>query len=269
MARRGSGAGASIGRPEAALDTVRISTAPTGHTGPPSREPSCKGLGLAALDSAISNAWGYRASGMDARSIPVSPDFFHPSAWNQWLWEEDPMEEASASVALNKVHLLGLLIARFRATYQDRHHSCCMTVEDAMLHNLERQGGEDGQQNRTHVLQGARTQLSHRRSVTGHPDDSDLRMRRMQARRRMCVVAGVPMKDLTLRQLLDSVKNIQHEWIPQRVAETMQQQIVSVVDALFHRWVVSKTHMARPLKRTNACMHKAYMHMNIFYRECA
>jgi hypothetical protein len=68
----------------------------------------------------------------------------------------------------------------------------------------------------------------------------------------MCVVAGVPMKDLTLRQLLDSVKNIQHEWIPQRVAETMQPQIASVVDALFHRWVVSKTHVARP---PNARMH--------------
>ena len=45
-------------------------------------------------------------------------------------------------------------------------------------------------------------------------------------------------KDLTLRQLRDSVQNLQMQWIPLQVAETMQPQAMEAVDALFHRFGV-------------------------------
>jgi hypothetical protein len=43
---------------------------------------------------------------------------------------------------------------------------------------------------------------------------------------------------MTLRQLRDSVQNMQLRWVEMRVAETMQPQIMEAVDALFHRFGV-------------------------------
>ena len=38
-----------------------------------------------------------------------------PTLWDTWLWHIDPAEETSVDCALNKMHLVGLLIARYRA----------------------------------------------------------------------------------------------------------------------------------------------------------
>jgi hypothetical protein len=43
---------------------------------------------------------------------------------------------------------------------------------------------------------------------------------------------------MTLRQLRDSVQNMQLRWVEMRAAETMQPQITEAVDALFHRFGV-------------------------------
>lgn len=45
----------------------------------------------------------------------------------------------------------------------------------------------------------------------------------------------VPAKDLTLRQLRDTVQNLQQQWVGLCIPETMQPGIVTAVDALFHR----------------------------------
>lgn len=40
------------------------------------------------------------------------------SAWDEWLWESDMHDRLTAACMLNKSHLLGLLIARYRARYE-------------------------------------------------------------------------------------------------------------------------------------------------------
>lgn len=40
--------------------------------------------------------------------------------WMEWLWHSDPLQECHMEVMLNRMHLLGLLIARYRASRQ-RH----------------------------------------------------------------------------------------------------------------------------------------------------
>jgi hypothetical protein len=45
-------------------------------------------------------------------------------AWDEWLWGTDLHEKLTPVVSLNKAHLLGLLIAR----YKGRHHPECMQV---------------------------------------------------------------------------------------------------------------------------------------------
>jgi hypothetical protein len=49
---------------------------------------------------------------------------------------------------------------------------------------------------------------------------------------------GKPVKDFSLRQLRDSVQNLQMQWVPLQVVETMQPQAMEAVDALFHRFGV-------------------------------
>jgi hypothetical protein len=56
------------------------------------------------------------------------------------------------------------------------------------------------------------------------------------ARQRLCVLERMPVKSMTLRQLKDTVHNLQVEWVRQSVPETMQPDINEAVDALFHRY---------------------------------
>jgi hypothetical protein len=60
----------------------------------------------------------------------------------------------------------------------------------------------------------------------------------MQRRSRLCLFDTTPVRDMTLRQLRDSVQNLQVNWVSLSVAETMQPQAMEAVDALFHRFGV-------------------------------
>ena len=40
-----------------------------------------------------------------------------PTVWEEWLWGSDPHEKLTVHVQLNKSHLLGILVARYRARY--------------------------------------------------------------------------------------------------------------------------------------------------------
>jgi len=71
---------------------------------------------LAHLNTLMEQAWFQKCSStQNASSVVdnIGPGFLPESAWDQWLWHEDPLEEAPAAIQLNRMHLLGLLIARW------------------------------------------------------------------------------------------------------------------------------------------------------------
>lgn len=55
------------------------------------------------------------------------------------------------------------------------------------------------------------------------------------ARHKLGMFEETAVNCLSLRQLRDAVQNLQFHWVGLSVPETMQPQIVGVVDALFHR----------------------------------
>jgi hypothetical protein len=57
------------------------------------------------------------------------PEPFLPeNMWNEWLWGFDPTEPCHMECLMNRSHLLGLLLARYRAMYQVRYHTCNSTI---------------------------------------------------------------------------------------------------------------------------------------------
>ena len=48
------------------------------------------------------------------------------SIWDQWLWKCDLAEPASADCMLNRMHLLGLIIARYRALRESELANVCL-----------------------------------------------------------------------------------------------------------------------------------------------
>ncbi len=149
---------------------------------------------MASADARIDEAWSHRAKGVPMAQNPVPPTFLPDASWDQWLWSEDPNEEAHPDILMNRMQLLGLLIARFRAAYQDVHHASNKCLGDLLLDE--------------------------------------------PSRKRLCLFQGVPVRSMSLRQLRDSVDNLQVEWFRMRLAETMQPRINDAVDALFHRFGV-------------------------------
>ena len=45
------------------------------------------------------------------------------SIWAEWLWSSDALQECHMDIMLNRMHLLGLLVARYRATRQTRFNN--------------------------------------------------------------------------------------------------------------------------------------------------
>ena len=69
---------------------------------------------LARLNAMVEQAWqAKQTNSADTELRRISPGFLHESVWDTWLWGEDPLEEAPVSTTLNRMQLLGLLIARY------------------------------------------------------------------------------------------------------------------------------------------------------------
>lgn len=68
---------------------------------------------LAPLNKLVEEAWTGLQSAPGAQELrgATIPD----SAWEQWLWLEDPLEEPHIDLLLNRMHLLGFIIARLVA----------------------------------------------------------------------------------------------------------------------------------------------------------
>jgi hypothetical protein len=68
---------------------------------------------LAAWDKQVEEA--YQCS-VEGRVLPEP--FLPENMWNEWLWGFDPTEPCSMECLMNRSHLLGLMLARYRAVYQ-------------------------------------------------------------------------------------------------------------------------------------------------------
>ena len=73
---------------------------------------------LAPLNARVEHAWQNRSS----RDRTAHPGFMDEAIWDTWLWGEDPLEEAPVGVMLNRMQLLGLLIARSVHTHSHKAH---------------------------------------------------------------------------------------------------------------------------------------------------
>lgn len=68
---------------------------------------------LVQLNRLVEQAWQIKCASPH-NNQHVLPGFLHESAWDTWLWGEDPLEEAPVNATmLNRMQLLGLLIARY------------------------------------------------------------------------------------------------------------------------------------------------------------
>ena len=65
---------------------------------------------LSDLNEQVERAWAARH---DKRNEVPNPDCIPQSIWFQWLWMEDPLQEAHIDLLLNRMQLIGLLIARY------------------------------------------------------------------------------------------------------------------------------------------------------------
>lgn len=66
----------------------------------------------------------------------VLPD----SLWNEWLWETDALQECHMDLMMNRMHLLGLLICRYRACKQIRFHKSNATLLQIILRSENKIG---------------------------------------------------------------------------------------------------------------------------------
>lgn len=54
------------------------------------------------------------------------------SIWMEWLWQTDPLQECHMDLMMNRMHLLGLLIARYRASRQPHVGSSSATLQQIL-----------------------------------------------------------------------------------------------------------------------------------------
>ena len=57
-----------------------------------------------------------------------------PTVWDEWLWGCDLAEPVSVHCILNRMHLLGLLISRFRALKEPSLADVCISIPGAVHH---------------------------------------------------------------------------------------------------------------------------------------
>jgi hypothetical protein len=63
-----------------------------------------------------------------------SGDELPPTVWDEWLWRCDLAEPVSVHCIMNRMHLLGLLIARFRAVKEPALQDVCLNIPGIVNH---------------------------------------------------------------------------------------------------------------------------------------
>jgi hypothetical protein len=91
---------------------IGLGTSTTSGSG--SVETQTQLYSLAQWNQRVQDAYQCRKRG---EVLPVP--FLPADMWNEWLWGFDPAEQCNLECLMNRSHLLGLLLARYRAIYQD------------------------------------------------------------------------------------------------------------------------------------------------------
>jgi hypothetical protein len=121
-----------------------------------------------------------------------------PAMWTEWLWQTDAIAELSKNCLVNRMHLLGLIIARTRAV-------CTQPP----------------------FVQIERT-----------------------LRNKFASVVDANVSEMTLRELVDTVNNIQILW-KALVEEESNGSLYRVIDACFHRFGVLALKPCNPVTLDN------------------
>lgn len=122
------------------------------------------------------------------RQLGIADESF---LWNEWLWGCDALQECSMDIMLNRMHLIGLLLARSRS------HQIRVNDDKTLLQLF--------------FAEGDRFIL-----------------------RQLCLFDNVPVAKYSMRQLLDSLQNVQMMWC--RFHVPMISRARQAVDALFCRF---------------------------------
>lgn len=81
-------------------------------------------------------------AGKSSSAVQASPqDCLPDSMWEEWLWGTDALQECSMDVMMNRMHLLGLLIARYRACMQERFKRSNLSLIQML--SVKNDGGAD------------------------------------------------------------------------------------------------------------------------------
>jgi hypothetical protein len=107
--------GPSIGRTRREEPRLRVSNVST--TKPASDKDKISRM--SDMNKLVEQGWSNRVADQPLEKPQIDPSFMTDFAWEQWLWHEDPLEESHIDLLLNRMQLLGLLIARCA------HHIAC------------------------------------------------------------------------------------------------------------------------------------------------
>lgn len=119
-----------------------------------------------------------------------------------------------------------MCVFRYRAAFQERYHESGKTIRELLVGNLTVSQGSQARGNNHGFMSLTAT-------MTGACAGSDHNMRE---RGKMCIFDTVSVRDMSLRQLRDTVQNFQFHWVKVGAVETMQPHLLDAVDALFHRF---------------------------------
>lgn len=162
-----------------------------------------KGLNLSVMNEVVDSLWDirYKDLGSSIDKIEFPLPCLPNDLWEDWLWGSDPTDVCKIDCLLNRSHLIGLILARYRAIYQHGFYSD-RTLIDYQCNGLE--GSIP-----TNVSNDFKT---------------------------LCLYPDRPVSSYTLRELRDTIQNIQVHWVDRDAPGVCN--ICIVLDSLFHRFGV-------------------------------
>lgn len=122
------------------------------------------------------------------KNEPLPEEFLPSNMWTEWLWGFNPEQHCGIECLMNRSHLLGLLLARYRAIYQVQYQKSERTLLD----------------------------------ILGSSRDA-----------RLCLF-DAPVANYSLRQLRDTLQNIQLNWV--LCDCTSIPNMKDAVNAIMHRF---------------------------------
>lgn len=154
-------------------------------------------LSLAQLNALVDDGWRLRFCNLPVRTDLLGDRFPTQHLWHIWLWEADPEEPFKTEILMNRNQMTGLLLARVAASVDAARHESIDTVASIIRREY-------------------RTDWPHTFSIN---------------------LTDAPIREYTLRELRDTLQNIQMAWVKFRIFET-RNGIREALGSLFHRFGV-------------------------------